>query len=152
MYKKIFSAILFGVLTIASTSTFVSCKDYDDDIKYLQEQINELNNKKIAEINSTITELKNADAALQKAITDGDAATLAAAKTLIAEAIADCQKACKENLAKSQQEQDEKYDEAIAKVNQRVDDVVALLKDQGGNIVEVGQPQRCFHSSDHTCH
>ena len=55
MYKKNFSAILFGVLTIASTSTFVSCKDYDDDIKYLQEQINELNNKKIAEINSTIT-------------------------------------------------------------------------------------------------
>lgn len=150
MYKKIFSAILFGVLTIASTSTFVSCKDYDDDIKNIQAQIDELNNKKIAEINSTITELKNADANLQKAldaakadlqkaISDGDAATLAAAKTLIAEAIADCQKACKENLAKSQQEQDAKYDEAIAKVNQRVDDVVALLKDQEGNIVEVGK-------------
>jgi peptidoglycan hydrolase CwlO-like protein len=150
MYKKIFSAILFGVLTIASTSTFVSCKDYDDDIKYLQEQINELNNKKIAEINSTITDLKNADANLQKAIddaktelkkdiSDGDAATLAAAKSLIEKAIEDCQKACKENLAKSQQEQDAKYDEAIAKVNQRVDDVVALLKDQEGNIVEVGK-------------
>jgi predicted nucleic acid-binding Zn-ribbon protein len=139
MYKKIFSAILFGVLTIASTSTFVSCKDYDDDIKNIQAQIDELNNKKIAEINSTIVELKNADAALQKAITDGDAATLAAAKTLIAEAIADCQKACKENLAKSQQEQDAKYDEAIAKVNQRVDDVIKLLSDQDGNIQQVGK-------------
>ena len=150
MYKKIFSAILFGVLTIASTSTFVSCKDYDDDINNLQAQIDELNNKKIAEINSTITELKNADANLQKAldaakadlqkaISDGDAATLAAAKTLIAEAIADCQKACKENLAKSQQEQDAKYDEAIAKVNQRVDDIVKLLSDQDGNIQQVGK-------------
>jgi len=150
MYKKIFSAILFGVLTIASTSTFVSCKDYDDDINNLQAQIDELNNKKIAEINSTITDLKNADANLQKAIedaktdlkkaiTDGDAATLAAAKSLIDKAIEDCQKACKENLAKSQQEQDARYDEAIAKVNQRVDDVIKLLSDQDGNIQQVGK-------------
>ena len=32
MNKKFLSAILFGALTAASTSTFVSCKDYDDDI------------------------------------------------------------------------------------------------------------------------
>ena len=40
MNKKFLSAILFGALMVSSTGTFVSCKDYDDDIKDLQEQIN----------------------------------------------------------------------------------------------------------------
>ena len=40
MNKKFLSAILFGALMVTSTGTFVSCKDYDDDIKDLQEQIN----------------------------------------------------------------------------------------------------------------
>ena len=39
MNKKFLSAILFGALMVSSTGTFVSCKDYDDDIKDLQEQI-----------------------------------------------------------------------------------------------------------------
>ena len=39
MNKKFLSAILFGALMVTSTGTFVSCKDYDDDIKDLQEQI-----------------------------------------------------------------------------------------------------------------
>lgn len=38
MRKKIISALLLGLFTAASTSTFVSCKDYDDDISNLQEQ------------------------------------------------------------------------------------------------------------------
>ena len=139
MYKKIFSAILFGALTIASTSTFVSCKDYDDDINNLQAQIDELNQQKLVTINNSIDALKKADTDLQKAITDGDAATLAAAKTLIAEAISDCQEACKTNLATSQAAQDAKFDEAITKVNQRVDDIVKLLSDQDGNIQQVGK-------------
>ena len=33
MNKKFLSAILFGALMVSSTGTFVSCKDYDDDIK-----------------------------------------------------------------------------------------------------------------------
>ena len=139
MYKKIFSAILFGALTIASTSTFVSCKDYDDDINNLQAQIDELNQQKLVTINNSIDALKKADTDLQKAITDGDAATLAAAQTLIAEAISDCQEACKTNLATSQAAQDAKFDEAITKVNQRVDDIVKLLSDQDGNIQQVGK-------------
>ena len=32
MNKKFLSAILFGALMVTSTGTFVSCKDYDDDI------------------------------------------------------------------------------------------------------------------------
>ena len=40
MNKKFLSAILFGALMVSSTGTFVSCKDYDDDIENLQDQIN----------------------------------------------------------------------------------------------------------------
>lgn len=40
MRKKYLSALLFGALLLASAGTFTSCKDYDDDIKNLQEQIN----------------------------------------------------------------------------------------------------------------
>ena len=39
MNKKFLSAILFGALMVSSTGTFVSCKDYDDDIDNLQGQI-----------------------------------------------------------------------------------------------------------------
>ena len=54
MKRKYFSALLMGALTIASVSTFTSCKDYDDDISGLQSQIDQLK-KIIDEINSQIT-------------------------------------------------------------------------------------------------
>ena len=38
MNKRLSKALLFGTLLLASTSVFVSCKDYDDDIKNLQTQ------------------------------------------------------------------------------------------------------------------
>ena len=43
MKRKYFSALLMGALTVASVSTFTSCKDYDDDISSLQSQIDKLN-------------------------------------------------------------------------------------------------------------
>ena len=138
MYKKIFSAILFGVLTIASTSTFVSCKDYDDDINHLQAQIDDLVGNKIVQINNTLNELKAADAQLKSDMEAGDAATLAAAKKLIEEAIADLEATHKKDV-QALTEKDAKLDEAIVKVNQRVDDVLKLLTDQDGNIKEVAK-------------
>ena len=39
MNKKYLSVILFGALMLGTTGTFTSCKDYDDDINNLQEQI-----------------------------------------------------------------------------------------------------------------
>ena len=39
MNKKFTSAILFGALLAASASTFVSCKDYDDDIDAINEEL-----------------------------------------------------------------------------------------------------------------
>ncbi|TDB09604.1 hypothetical protein E1I95_25920 [Phocaeicola dorei] len=35
MNKKFLSAILFGALMVSSTGTFVSCKDYDDDHRFV---------------------------------------------------------------------------------------------------------------------
>ena len=54
MKRKYFSALLMGALTVASVSTFTSCKDYDDDINNLQSQIDQLN-KIIEQIKSEIT-------------------------------------------------------------------------------------------------
>ena len=51
MNKKFLSAILFGALMVTSTGTFVSCKDYDEEIEDLQGQIDA--NK------TAISELKN---------------------------------------------------------------------------------------------
>ena len=56
MRKKYLSALLFGALLVTSTGTFTSCKDYDDDINNLQEQI---------------TSNKDAIAALQKLVSEG---------------------------------------------------------------------------------
>ena len=60
MNKKFLSAILFGALMVSSTGTFVSCKDYDDEID---------------EINATLTDLKSQLAALQTKVENGDYVT-----------------------------------------------------------------------------
>ena len=70
MRKKYLSALLFGALLFASTGTFTSCKDYDDDINGLKEQIDgqEGVNSKISAIESTVNNLQSAQSGLQSAI------------------------------------------------------------------------------------
>ena len=55
--NKILSAILFGALMVSSTGTFVSCKDYDDDIDA---------------INKELTDIKSQLAALQTEVDGGN--------------------------------------------------------------------------------
>ena len=43
MKRKYFSVLLMGALTMTSVNTLTSCKDYDDDISNLQNQIDQLN-------------------------------------------------------------------------------------------------------------
>ena len=56
MNKKFLSAILFGALMVTSTGTFVSCKDYDDEID---------------QINKELTDVKSQIAALQGKVDAG---------------------------------------------------------------------------------
>ena len=76
MKRKIFSALLMGVFTLASMSMFVSCKDYDDDINNLDAGQQELLSRLEAlegEVNTNYTDLsgqlatavENANKALQ---------------------------------------------------------------------------------------
>ena len=95
MKRKYFSVLLMGALTLASTSTFTSCKDYDDDITANANDIanlktelstvktnleNELTNTKSA-LETQITQTKEA---LQEAIAKkADAATVTALETKV---------------------------------------------------------------------
>lgn len=90
MNKKYLSAIQFGTLLAASTGTFTSCKDYDDDIKALQEQIDK-NGTTVGTLQEQLTaQLTALQAALQTAQSTADAAKADAAK---AQAAADAAKA-----------------------------------------------------------
>ena len=91
MNKKYLSALLFGAVMIASTGTFTSCKDYDDDIQNLQEQINAQKSTledKVAAVETTIKTLQDAQASLEQAIADAESAALKAAQEAQAAAIA----------------------------------------------------------------
>ena len=57
MKKKIFSTLLLVAFTLASTSMFVSCKDYDDDIN--------ANKDRIAALETTVNNLKSQIATLE---------------------------------------------------------------------------------------
>lgn len=70
MKRKYLSALLMGVLTLSSVSTFTSCKDYDDDISNLQEQIDKLAtadqlSQKVAELQALISSNKSDITSLQ---------------------------------------------------------------------------------------
>ena len=49
MKKKFVRVMLFGALTLAVSTTVTSCKDYDDDIKNLQEQIDKVTSTRCSE-------------------------------------------------------------------------------------------------------
>ena len=63
MNKKFLSTLLMGALFIASVSVFTSCKDYDEDIQNLQQQVDGLK----SDLNSQIATL---DAAQKKCASD----------------------------------------------------------------------------------
>jgi len=78
MNKKFLSAILFGALMVTSTGTFVSCKDYDDDIKDLQSQIDK---------KASIDDLKSQVSTIEASLADAKS-TLATTKTTAEQALA----------------------------------------------------------------
>ena len=89
MKRKYFSALLMGALTIASVSTFTSCKDYDDDINNLQNQIKDLASadqlqQKVTElqglINTNSNTIKDVQEAVKKAQLAAETAQATAAQ------------------------------------------------------------------------
>lgn len=70
MNKKFLSVILFSALMVGTAGTFTSCKDYDDDINNLQEQIDGQNglSAKITAVESSISNLQSAQSGLQSEI------------------------------------------------------------------------------------
>lgn len=76
MNKKFLTAFLFGATLLASTSTFVSCKDYDDDIKSVKNDLNaevtarKALETKVAAAESAIASLQEAQKALEAKLAD----------------------------------------------------------------------------------
>ena len=66
------SALLMGALTIASVSTFTSCKDYDDDIDNLQSQIDKAGLQ--SDIDALKTQLQDAASTASAAKTTAESA------------------------------------------------------------------------------
>lgn len=68
MKKKYWSVFLMGTLLTASVGMFTSCKDYDDDIQDLQEQLNQ--KASIDDLNAKVTAMQTSvEAAKQEAAT-----------------------------------------------------------------------------------
>lgn len=86
MNKKFLSAILFGAALATSTGTFVSCKDYDEDIDFLQTQIDQNASALTADMAAKIAALESQISALNSAKQDL-AVQLASAKSEAAAAL-----------------------------------------------------------------
>lgn len=107
MKKRIFGILLMGAMVVASMSMFTSCKDYDDDINNLQKQIDGLSSLvstkestisgQISQLQTQLTTLSSLETTLNGKISDGDAATLAAAKQAVADAKDALEKAIADN-------------------------------------------------------
>ena len=119
MKRKIFSKLLMVAMLVASVSSFVSCKDYDDDINNLQDQINK-------------AALQSELAALQQTVANNATAAKAAADA--AEAAA--KKYADELAAKSTAKADD-LEKLIAQVKAVAD--AAATKDDLGKVEEIAK-------------
>ena len=87
MKRQFFSALLMGAMVVGATTTLQSCKDYDDDIQNLQQQI-DANSKAIKAIEdlikngSVITNVAEADNGVTVTLSDGKKFTIANGKDL----------------------------------------------------------------------
>ena len=85
MKRQFFSALLMGAMVVGATTSLQSCKDYDDDIQNLQQQI-DANSKAIKAIEdlikngSVITNVAEADNGVTVTLSDGKKFTIANGK------------------------------------------------------------------------
>ncbi len=164
MNKKYLSALLFGAVLIASTGTFTSCKDYDDDIQALQSTVNSQQSALDA-LTKQVSTLENAAEAAQttadeakeaaqkaaeeaaKAQATGDEA-LAQAKAAEAnaqaalaaaeEAKAEALKAVDEKIQQLREEINEGIVTDINDLNNRLAEIAGLIEGVQGDLNELG--------------
>ena len=85
MNKKFLSAILFGALMVSSTGTFVSCKDYDDDIDEINKELTDLKSKlsdlesKVNAGGAYVTKIESVDGGFKVSVSDGTSYNLTVA-------------------------------------------------------------------------
>ena len=70
MKKNFVRVMLFGALTLAVTTTVTSCKDYDDDIKGLQEQVDNIKSTNPVSTEDMKVAVDAATKALEKKVKD----------------------------------------------------------------------------------
>lgn len=135
MKRKLFNAALFAaVLVAAPVGTFVSCADYDSDIKNLNGQINDLETlveQKEKALQDKITALEEKDAALEAAYKAADEALKKSIEDLdvkLSAEIAECKAECAAAREQLQKQIDETKAD-LAKLNEKHDkDVADLLE------------------------
>ena len=85
MNKKFLSAILFGALMVTSTGTFVSCKDYDDDIDEINKELTDLKSNlsdlesKVNAGGAYVTKIESVDGGFKVSVSDGTSYNLTVA-------------------------------------------------------------------------
>ena len=131
MKRKFVKVMFFGALAL-STVTYVGCKDYDDDVKGLQEQIDNINQKGAdVTTEAMTTAIKSAIAGLQSQL---DAIASKADKTAVEElksTVRDLQTAVDGKASQADLTAlSGKLTEAINKVNTSIDSKVGAAKDE----------------------
>ena len=119
--------MLFGALTLTVSTAVTSCKDYDDDIKGLQEQVDKITSASPvstedmnAAVDKASKELKDQLAKLEKLVNDPSS------ETSLTQQIADLQEALKTAVGENAKDLAGKL--AIAQ-----NDLTALKKALGGD-------------------
>lgn len=143
MRKRFLSVFLFGALLTASTGSFMSCKDYDDDIDGLSERI-DANQKTLddkaaalqAALDAAKQEVAQAQTAAAKAQESADKAAeaAAAAKEAVAQAkadaIAEAQRLVNELKSTVNGKVDQSvYDEKMSTIDATINTVNGKLND-----------------------
>ena len=133
MRKKYLSALLFGALLFASAGTFTSCKDYDDDIKNLQEQIDG---------KATLEELQSQLETMQADVTSAKT-TAEEAKTIAEEALQKAEQALAGGGA-SEGISEEQLAQAIADAKAEIEAQIEKLHPAPYSFQDIGHLVRFF--------
>ena len=153
MNKKFLSAVLFGALMVSSTGTFVSCKDYDDDITNLQDQIDQQKtlSEKLAAVETSISNLQSAQTELGQQIANvqdaAEKAALKAQETAIKAAKEDLE-AAKSELKKAIEASASATEESIKKATEAINTELAKVQGQVETLMALNDKVTSLEAAD----